>query len=309
VVEVAARVVSTVADLVEYETYGMGDIILFGNWERMKFDGDQNDLLHVFLDHRADILEKCFDPSTGWKRILASLISLLEDSEAQYHLYLQDNMGKEGLLTCEQFVWKRFDFSGKQLKFCIVNLYTHLPTTLISLQVMRIMTRALDLMTSLETLLLSLSAADEGLKQILGENEDEERKLHNRIKLINEKRECLNTLRLLSLKFQVPEFADKNAIEKFCLSNACLIFCTVSSSARLHSIRMAPLRCLVIDEAAQLKECESTIPLQLFGLHHAILIGDERQLPAIVNSEVWIFLNGSIPLSFDAIKTFYFFIP
>jgi superfamily I DNA and/or RNA helicase len=72
---------------------------------------------------------------------------------------------------------------------------------------------------------------------------------------------------------------------------------------------MAPLRCLVIDEAAQLKECESTIPLQLFGLHHAILIGDERQLPAIVNSEVWIFLNGSIPLSFDAIKTFYFFIP
>eukprot|EP00258_Populus_trichocarpa_P039587 XP_024455606.1 uncharacterized ATP-dependent helicase C29A10.10c [Populus trichocarpa] len=286
VVEVAARVVSTVADLVEYETYGMGDIILFGNWERMKVDGDQNDLLHVFLDHRADILEKSFDPSTGWKHILALLISLLEDSEAQYHLYLQDNMGKEGLLTCEQFVWKRFDFSGKQLKFCIVNLYTHLPTTLISLQVMRIMTRALDLMTSLETLLLSLSAADEGLKQILGENEDEERKLHNRIKLINEKRECLNTLRLLSLKFQVPEFADKNAIEKFCLSNACLIFCTVSSSARLHSIRMAPLRCLVIDEAAQLKECESTIPLQLFGLHHAILIGDERQLPAIVNSEI-----------------------
>ncbi|KAJ7000259.1 hypothetical protein NC653_010898 [Populus alba x Populus x berolinensis] len=276
VVEVAARVVSTVADVVGYETYGMGDIILFGNRERMKVDGDQNDLLHVFLDHRADILEKSFDPSTGWKHSLASLISLLEDSEAQYHLYSQDNMGKEGLLSCERFVWKRFNSSGKELKFCIVNLYTHLPTTLISLEVMRIMTRALDLMTSLETLLLSLSAA----------NEDEQRKLQNRIKSRNEKRECLNTLRLLSLKFQVPEFADKNAIEKFCLSNACLLFCTVSSSARLHSIRMAPLHCLVIDEAAQLKESESTIPLQLSGLHHAILIGDERQLPAIVNSKI-----------------------
>ncbi|KAJ6926304.1 hypothetical protein NC651_010664 [Populus alba x Populus x berolinensis] len=274
VLEVAARVVSTVADVVGYETYGMGDIILFGNRERMKVDGDQNDLLHVFLDHRADILEKSFDPSTGWKHSLASLISLLEDSEAQYHLYLQDNMGKEGLLTCERFVWKRFNSSGKELKFCIVNLYTHLPTTLISLEVMRIMTRALDLMTSLETLLLSLSA------------EDEQRKLQNRIKLRNEKRECLNTLRLLSQKFQVPKFADKNAIEKFCISNACLLFCTVSSSARLHSIRMAPLHCLVIDEAAQLKECESTIPLQLSGLHHAILIGDERQLPAIVNSKI-----------------------
>ncbi|XP_011014219.1 PREDICTED: LOW QUALITY PROTEIN: helicase SEN1-like [Populus euphratica] len=252
----------------------------------LEFDGDQNGLLHVFLDHRADILAKSFDTSTGWKHSLATLISLLEDSEAQYHLYSQDNMGKEGLLTCDRFVWERFNFSGKQLKFCIVNLYTHLPTSLISLEVMRIMTRALDLMTSLETLLLSLSAANEGLKQIPGENEDEERRLHDRIKLRNEKRECLNTLRLLSLKFQVPEFADKNSIEKFCLSNACLLFCTVSGSARLHSIRMAPLHCLVIDEAAQLKECESTIPLQLSGLHHAILIGDERQLPAIVNSKI-----------------------
>uniref|UniRef100_A0A2N9FCU5 DNA2/NAM7 helicase-like C-terminal domain-containing protein n=1 Tax=Fagus sylvatica TaxID=28930 RepID=A0A2N9FCU5_FAGSY len=41
-----------------------------------------------------------------------------------------------------------------------------------------------------------------------------------------------------------------------------------------------------VDEAAQLKECESTIPLQLPGLRHAILVGDERQLPAMVKSKV-----------------------
>jgi superfamily I DNA and/or RNA helicase len=34
----------------------------------------------------------------------------------------------------------------------------------------------------------------------------------------------------------------------------------------------------VVDEAAQLKECESAIPLQLNGLKRYILIGDERQL-------------------------------
>lgn len=50
---------------------------------------------------------------------------------------------------------------------------------------------------------------------------------------------------------------------------------------------MTRLEVLVIDEAAQLKECESTIPLQLPGLHRAILIGDERQLPAMVKSKVW----------------------
>ncbi|MBA0676802.1 hypothetical protein Goari_018259 [Gossypium aridum] len=49
---------------------------------------------------------------------------------------------------------------------------------------------------------------------------------------------------------------------------------------------MKPLRVLVIDEAAQLKECESTIPLQLPGLAHSILIGDEWQLQATVQSNV-----------------------
>ncbi|XP_023636124.1 regulator of nonsense transcripts 1 homolog [Capsella rubella] len=43
---------------------------------------------------------------------------------------------------------------------------------------------------------------------------------------------------------------------------------------------------LVVDEAAQLKECESVAALQLEGLRHAVLIGDELQLPAMVQSEV-----------------------
>uniref|UniRef100_A0A6N2N6Z5 DNA2/NAM7 helicase-like C-terminal domain-containing protein n=1 Tax=Salix viminalis TaxID=40686 RepID=A0A6N2N6Z5_SALVM len=49
---------------------------------------------------------------------------------------------------------------------------------------------------------------------------------------------------------------------------------------------MTPIKLLVVDEAAQLKECESTIPLQLSGLRHAVLIGDELQLPAMVQSKI-----------------------
>ncbi|XAR48021.1 RNA helicase [Bertholletia excelsa] len=41
-----------------------------------------------------------------------------------------------------------------------------------------------------------------------------------------------------------------------------------------------------IGEPAQLKECETAIPLQLPGLRHAVLVGDELQLPAMVNSNV-----------------------
>jgi superfamily I DNA and/or RNA helicase len=43
---------------------------------------------------------------------------------------------------------------------------------------------------------------------------------------------------------------------------------------------------LIIDEAAQLKECETLIPLQLPGIRHAVFIGDEYQLPSLVKSSV-----------------------
>ncbi|GJZ87895.1 UvrD-like helicase, ATP-binding domain, P-loop containing nucleoside triphosphate hydrolase, partial [Tanacetum coccineum] len=61
-----------------------------------------------------------------------------------------------------------------------------------------------------------------------------------------------------------------------------------SISYKLHAVNMEPSNIVVIDESAQLKEAESTIPLQLPGIGHAILIGDECQLPALVNSNVCI---------------------
>ena len=79
---------------------------------------------------------------------------------------------------------------------------------------------------------------------------------------------------------------NKGSIRDFCFQMASLILCTVSSSYKLHSVEMEPLNLLVVDEAAQLKECESTIPLQLPSLSHAILVGDESQLPAMVTSNV-----------------------
>jgi senataxin len=46
------------------------------------------------------------------------------------------------------------------------------------------------------------------------------------------------------------------------------------------------LEFLIVDEAAQLKECETLIPLQLPGIRQAVFIGDEYQLPALVKSKV-----------------------
>jgi senataxin len=95
---------------------------------------------------------------------------------------------------------------------------------------------------------------------------------------------CLELLKMLLSSLELPITSSKRAIREFCMENASIIFCTVSSSSKVTSNNKLEL--LVVDEAAQLKECETLIPLRLPALKHAILIGDECQLPATVKSKV-----------------------
>ncbi|KAE7998939.1 hypothetical protein FH972_003432 [Carpinus fangiana] len=332
ILEVAQRLLKNVAESAEYDSCGLGDIVLFGNGQRMSVS-NHHGLLDVFLESRVDALIKCFASPSGWVNTLQSMISFLKDPRKQYSLYLKKrqcdginrNEGKEidgqsskdkkskkilkkvavkafsenknkktrkekkndNPLTLEEFVQWKFNSIVVSLKDYLVNLSTHLPTSFISLEVVKKMKKALDLLKSFETLLLTVSVLDKGLEKVLSKNLGS--KLGNSEKKLSIVREeCLCILKSLPKKFpHLPKFTSscRFAIKKFCLANACLIFCTVSSCAKLYTEKMTPLELLVIDEAAQLKECESTIPLQLPGLRHAILIGDERQLPAMVKSK------------------------
>ncbi|TQE12863.1 hypothetical protein C1H46_001509 [Malus baccata] len=292
VLEVTARVLRLVNQSLDYGKYGLGDIILFGNEQRMKID-DHDDLVDVFLDYRTKILAECFAPLSGWKHRLASMIDLLEDPKEKYAAYLREkrrrhNEGEEGdntrmtmlkgvimslingrnstsdddndLMTFEEFVKEKFDSIGECLKICMVNLYTHLPTSCMSIKVVKDMITALDLLNSCKCLFDEVGFSNERMKLVC----------------------ILRSLR----SFSVPILTDEKEIGNFCLENACLICCTVSSSSKLYTKGMKPVEILMVDEAAQLKECESLIPLQLPGLRHAILIGDQRQLPAMVKSKI-----------------------
>ncbi|KAB2071761.1 hypothetical protein ES319_A08G245100v1 [Gossypium barbadense] len=271
VMELASRVTRLVSGTLEYETYGLGDIVLFGSSERMGMDDHEN-LLHVFLDYRVEMLKKCFSPSTGWNASLSSMIDLLEDPRGQYGRYVthrelginQDEM--DDPLTLEGFIKKRFFQYNEQLKFCVVNLYTHLPTARISLQVVTDMMVALNLLRSIETLLNRYDYGDERLSTAT--------------------KTCLPVLESLAHSFRVPEYIHNFMIKNLCLDNAYLLFCTASSSSKLHTERTQELDLLVIDEASQLKECESIIPFQLPGLRQVVLVGDERQLPAMIRSKI-----------------------
>ncbi|XP_059643473.1 uncharacterized protein LOC132285322 [Cornus florida] len=378
VIGVTARLMGLVRDALEYSTYGLGDIVLFGNGERMKID-DHDELSDVFLDNRVSILANCL---SGWKNNVVSMICLLEKSEEQYQLYLEKEKEKEkekerdddgddkeeeevevkvegvfgdeklhssrekkdnicdhddfmrkeknlkkavaqilkennnkeeidkplsrsknqlkcdekekgeasdkgdAILTYEVFVKKEFNYIGNQLTLIIKNLYTHMPTSFVSLEVVEKMVKALGLLESIRELLNGVAFASEGLREVLNRSEHVGNRVKHLTKLQLDQTECLQILKYLSETFSTPNFSDYYKIRDFCLQNAYLIFCTVSSSVKLHTEGMTPLELLVIDEAAQLKESESTIPLQLPGLRHAILVGDERQLPAMVQSKI-----------------------
>ncbi|KAH7852474.1 hypothetical protein Vadar_025206 [Vaccinium darrowii] len=385
VLEVTSRLMSLVSRVLEYDTYGLGDIVLFGNGERMKID-DHEDLFNVFLDYRVDALLSCLAPKSGWKHNVESMIYLLEHPEEMYRLYVKEEKRKndddddeeeeeeeeeatgfgngmvindkdkeaaiydhdlndvdrkgiwrrkitetlkenkktekkkkelskrkgklkydkreekdkstrrnkdkgekakeyEDPMTFEEFFMKRFKLIRDQLIFCTKNLYTHMPTSFISLEAIKKMIKALDLLKSIGTMCTN-AVPNKGFKEVFNGVQGVGNMAKHLRKLSSSKSECIQILKFLSEELCVPSLTERYKTRNFCLENAYLIFCTASSSAKLHTEGMRPLELLVIDEAAQLKECESTIPLQLSGLRHAILIGDERQLPAMVQSKI-----------------------
>ncbi|XP_026399275.1 uncharacterized protein LOC113295141 [Papaver somniferum] len=79
VVEVSARLMSIVRPTLQRGFYGLGDVVLFGNKDRMKIY-DRCDLLDIFLDDRVEKLAKCLSYRTGWGSQLEAMILLLRDS-------------------------------------------------------------------------------------------------------------------------------------------------------------------------------------------------------------------------------------
>ncbi|XP_024640725.1 helicase sen1 [Medicago truncatula] len=273
ILQVASRLNRLVMDSLEHDTYSLGDIVLFGNGKRMNFSSHQG-LVKFFLDYHVENLMECFDPNTGWKTNLLSMIQLLKSMEKSANK-------KE---SSEVFEYKqKFVQQKEKLEFLMQTLYTHMPTSLISLEMVKKMLQAFDLLKS-----LGISIGQAKFKK-------RDESIPAYFQLLYVKRdECLSILSSLSKTVSLPYFeTDRRGgikrvqVEKFCLSYACLVLCTVSSSIKLiHASWLKPVQFLVVDEAAQLKECELAIPLQLHGLRRCILIGDERQLPALVKSKI-----------------------
>ncbi|KAM0022013.1 putative P-loop containing nucleoside triphosphate hydrolase, DNA2/NAM7 helicase, helicase [Helianthus debilis subsp. tardiflorus] len=304
VLEVSRRFMSLVTGSLEYDTYGFGDIVVFGNGKRMKIDSFQ-ELSQVFLENRVSALAACLSPIIGWRSKAESMIRLLKFPEAEYRLYnvssgrkvddekdsddaedsddddefglkekvMKNKKSDDDKLSIRQFITKRFNVLAEELTTMVRNLYTHMPTSFVTLKLAKKMMTVISLVQSLGDSVIQPFSISEQTEITFTE-----------FTVTKDFLQTVNEVLCETVSF--PNFIDDQEAGNFCLMNACSVFCTASSSSRLHSLDQTNVELLVVDEAGQLRECESVIPLQLSRLRDVVLIGDERQLPAMVTSKI-----------------------
>ncbi|KAG7980451.1 hypothetical protein I3843_05G182900 [Carya illinoinensis] len=267
---VASCVIELVKELLETDGsfFSLGDILLFGNKERLKLGSD---IKEIFLDCRVRRLKKCLGHRTGWRRRFDSMIYLLEDCVSQYHMHLEKSKEKEikeesreetdaSKKTYESFldfVRKRFVSISSSLKKCFQVFCTHLPKSYTQSNFQN-MSSLIDLLESFEALLFQGSVESEVLEELFSRLEvvgdTSQPRMDIPFQLQARRRECLSVLKTLQGSFnelELPMGMNKESIMDFCLQEASLLLCTASSSYKLHSVAMrAPLSILVIDEAA-----------------------------------------------------------
>ncbi|XP_058731228.1 uncharacterized protein LOC131603010 [Vicia villosa] len=288
--EVALRVLTMVRESFDRNVDGLfcnlGDIILVGS-----------EIEDICLDYRVKQLVQCFSPLNGWKHCFVSMVHLLENCVSHYHIFIDnqkrpekdqvdnDNSNRESMpKSFLDFVRERFLSIAPPLKHSISVLCTHIARSCIMEHNLKDLTRLVYYLDSFQTLLMGELFSPESQHNSFESIVDAEFSLQ----LI--RTECLSLLRALKVSLEnlnLPNVVTEESMRGFCLQASSLIFSTASSSFKLQrSLAMEPLDILVIDDAAQLKECESIIPLLLSDINHAVLVGDERQLPAMVESSV-----------------------
>ena len=78
--------------------------------------------------------------------------------------------------------------------------------------------------------------------------------------------------------------------ENFCLREAKLVFCIPCKSSRLRNQQYN----VFIDEAANLKESDSSVSLTIGGIKHVVLVGEDNQLQSVVMGPICLFIRLNV---------------
>jgi len=293
VLEIVARIAKLIVESSDGSVF-LNDIVLFGNKKNLKID-DGNYLSKVYLNSRAERLLPCFmsKSNTGWRHCLCSFIDLLVNSVTMYQL---NNEGK----TFKQYLKHDYNKLSRNLRSYLTMLYNDHPRNLETGQSFQCMLEVLELIKILHALINVSNGGDLWSNELLESTIEEEVNPElwpsqlasirtnscNKSKFVAARSLCVQELIYLRMNLELPDCNNTRDVQLYLLSRTRCIICTVCSSFRLYDVPMIPLELLIIDEAAQLKECETLVPLQLPGIRHVVFIGDEYQLPALVKSKV-----------------------
>jgi senataxin len=269
------------------------------------------DLSEIFLDTRVKRLKKCFSQATGWRHCLVSLVGFLGEPTTLRSQYNESCGQKDGTKLPEaSFIRSRFHQIFKNLTNCFRTIMSQVPKAVLLEKNYKNIVSVIKMLEDFSKLLDRKIAGNNVAMEVfmtmsgkkcddsaggVGKNALVENLMRNKTTILGVTRTLLGDLKL-------PVTRSDFRIKKFCLRSASFVFCTVSGSAKLNAQKMD---LLLIDEAGQLKECESLIPLQLSGLKQAVLIGDERQLPATVKSKVqFVHLSNGFCSCFQMVASF-----
>ncbi|KAJ4798925.1 P-loop containing nucleoside triphosphate hydrolases superfamily protein [Rhynchospora pubera] len=281
---------------------------------------------HTGIQHCISTMIDIFQNCELQYELYINNIKVIDDGCKEMYYECQDDLGREVIedvsrevmddkctevtadagcsevMSLTEYVKTRFVVVARDLKYFIVVFLNDFPRALISQKALREMHETLKLLEIMEDLMYNSSNADRiiemqlktevlstpaissigNLKNVIA------RSSISFFHLVLARDLFLEKLRFLSGRLSIPKTIERRSIEHFVLQHVRSVLCTASSSFKLHRVNMInrPLEVVVVDEAAQLKESESLIPLQLPGIKHAVLIGDEFQLPALVKSKI-----------------------
>ncbi|VFQ72468.1 unnamed protein product [Cuscuta campestris] len=303
--QVATRVIKLIQESLKDESskknliYPLGDVLIFGEKDRLKLGEDFEE---SYLEYCVERLLECLK---DWRHCVDSAIRFFEYPVSEHEIFVETELIKMRELIVKgetlkgssepksfaEFIKSQFEVAVSPLRRCMLTMCTHLPRHFILEKTFQDILSLVHLLDSMKHTLYQKPITSEQLNEIFSQPVHSQASFGSTVntplaylrkKILSILKSLLNSLGGL----QFPNAITKTSITEFCLNLSSLVFCTSSSSYKMHSFEIKPFSLMVIDEAAQLRECESIIPLQLQGLKHAILVGDECQLPAIVHSKV-----------------------
>ena len=192
--EVASRLLSMVRGLYgknsNAQVCSLGDMLIFGNHERLKIGSDIED---IYLDYRVKQLTKCFAPSTGWMSSLTSVIDLLDNCVSSYQIFIDNERMKEKENLDEnkteepkgrnhssyskkpksfiKYIRERFEATADPLRNCMYILCKHVSRRYILEANFKSMVYLIDILDSFQDLLFGNDLLYEALEELFSLSE------------------------------------------------------------------------------------------------------------------------------------------